>query len=171
MALVNAVITDKARELAPKMYGSLLGFQPISYFRVGEGGWTDPGSGRVRRNPPDRTLTDLDIVLDAGRSAPDKRYNVGENLGYFQKALTPSDFVFEGPSVLRVRCFLDFGEYNTENAAGATLVYNVGGPYVAPEIWEIGLYDGGNNLVAYGTIPLQVKDGTKQIENLVRMIW
>lgn len=171
MALVNAVITDKARELAPKMYGSLISFMPVSYFRVGEGGWVDPGGGRVRRDPPDRTLLDLDIVTDAGRALPDKRYNVGENAGYFQKAITPADLVFEGPSTLRVRCFLDFGEYNTENAAGATLIYNVGGPYLSPEIWEIGVYDTGNNLLAYGTIPKETKDVTKQIENVVRMIW
>jgi hypothetical protein len=171
MALVNAVITDKAREVAPKMYGGILPFAPASYFRVGEGGWIDPGGGRIRRDPPDRTFTDLDLILDLGRAGPQKRYNVAENFGYFQKALTPLDFVFEGPSTLRIRCFLDFGEYNIKNAPGATLVYDVGGPYASPEIWELGIYDTSNNLLAYGTFPKQTKDGTKQIENVVRMVW
>lgn len=171
MALVNAIITDKAREVAAKMYGSLLTFQPVAYFRIGEGGWIDPGGGRVRRDPPDRTFTNLDITLDPARAALDKRYNVAENFGYFQKTLTGLDFTFEGPSTLRVRCFLDFGEYNTKNAAGATLVYDVGGPYTSPEMWELGVFDAGNNLLAYGTFPKQTKDGTKQIENVVRMVW
>jgi hypothetical protein len=164
-------MTNKAREVWPKMFGGLLPFQLVSYFRVGEGGWFDPGSGRIPRVPPDRTFTDLDIVLDAGRAGPSKRYDVAENFGYFQKTILPSDFVFEGPTTLRVRCFLDFGEYNTKNAAGATLIYNVGGPYVAPEIWELGLYDAGGNLLAYGTIPKETKDGTKQIENDVRIVF
>lgn len=171
MALVNAVVTDKAREVWPKMFGGLTPFQQISYFRVGEGGWFDPGSGRIPRVPPDRTFTDLDIILDSGRAGPSKRYDVAENFGYFQKALTPADLVFEGPTTLRVRCFLDFGEYNTKNAAGATLIYNVGGPYLSPEIWELGLYDAANNLLAYGTIPKETKDVTKQIENDVRLVF
>lgn len=171
MALINSVVTDRAREVWPKMFGGLLTFRPISYFRVAEGGWNDPGSGRVRRDPPDRTFTDMDIVLDAGRAGPSKRYNVAENFGYFQKTLVASDFVFEGPTTLRVRCFLDFGEYNTKNAAGATLIYDVGGPYLSPEIWELGLYDSNNNLVAYGTIPKETKDGTKQIVNDCRIVW
>lgn len=171
MALVNAVITDKAREVFPKMLGNLLPFQPVAYFRYGEGGWVDPGGGRVRRDPPDRTFTDLDIILDVGRPNISKRYNVAENFGYFQKTLLPSDLVFEGPSTLRVRTFLDFGEYNTKNAVGATLIYNVGGPYLVPEIWEIGVYDANNNLLAYGTVPKETKDGTKQIENVVRLVF
>lgn len=171
MALVNAVITTKAREVAPKMYGGIIPFSPVAYFRIGEGGWIDPGSGRTRRNPPDPALLDLDIIADAGRAGPDKRYNVGENAGYYQKTLTPADFVFEGPSTLRIRCFLDFGEYNVENAAGATLIYDVGGPYNPPEMWELGVYDAANNLIGYGTFPMQVKDGTKQIENIMRLVW
>ena len=171
MALINAVLTDKARENWPKMFGGLLTFQQVSYFRVGEGGWFDPGSGRIRRDPPDRTFTDLDIALDPGRAGPSKRYNVAENLGYFQKALLPSDLIFEGPTTLRIRTFLDFGEYNTKNAVGATLIYNVGGPFLSPEIWEVGIYDTANTLIAYGTIPKETKDGSKQIENDVRIVF
>ncbi len=170
MAVINAVGTDKAREVFPKMLGGLSAFSVISYFRLGEGGWVNPGTGRERR-VPDRTFTNLDILADPGRAGIDKRYNVAENFGYFQKAFTAADFVFEGPSTLRCRCFLDFGDYNTKNAAGATLVYDVGGPYTSPEIWEIGLYNGAGDLLGYGTVPKQVKDGTKQIENLCRLVF
>lgn len=171
MALINAVVTDKAREMWPKMFGGIVPFAAAAYFRVGEGGWIDPGSGRTRRDPPDRTLTDLDLILDPARSVSSRRYFGFESFGYYQKALTPSDLVFEGTSTLRVRCFLDFGEYNTKNAAGATLVYNVGGLGVPPEIWELGVYDASNNMIAYGTFPKQTKDGTKQIENVVRVVF
>lgn len=170
MALINAIVTTVAREQAPKMYGSIIPFQPIAYFRIGEGGWIDPGTGRVRRDPS-ATLTNLDLAMDPGRSNPNKRYSIGQNLGYFQKTLTGADFTFEGPSTLRIRCFLDYGEYNTKNAPGTTLVYNFGGTYTAPEIWEIGVFDAANNLIAYGTVPQQTKDGTKQIENVVRLVF
>jgi len=171
MAIINAVVTNLARAQWPQMFGGLTPFSQVSYFRYGEGGWVDPGSGAVRRDPPDRTFNDLDIIKDLGRSAPNKRYNVGVNLGYFQKALTPSDLVFEGPTTLRVRTFLDFGEYNNKNSIGATLIYDVGGPYTSPEIWEIGIYDAADNLVAYGTVPKETKDNTKQIENDVRIVF
>lgn len=171
MAIINAVVTNIARQLWPQMFGNITPFQTVSYFRYGEGGWVDPGGGPVRRDPPDRTFTDLDLILDSGRAGPSKRYNNGTNLGYFQKALLPTDLVFEGPTTLRIRTFLDFGEYNTKNAPGATLIYNVGGPFTSPQIWEVGIYDTANNLIAYGTIPMETKDNTKQVENDVRIVF
>jgi hypothetical protein len=171
MALINAVVTDRAREIWPKMFGSILSFSPVSYFRIGEGGWHDPGTGRVRRDPPDRTLLSLDLIADPARAIIDRRYFGFESFGYFQKSLTPSDLVFEGTSTLRIRCFLDFGEYNTKNAAGATLIYNVGGLGVSPEMWELAVFDAANNMLAYGTFPKQTKDVTKQIANEVRIVF
>jgi hypothetical protein len=152
------------------MLGGLLTFQQIAYFRVGEGGWFFNGL-TMQREPrtPDPTLTDIDIKLDPARSVPTKRYNVGENFGYYQKALIGSDFFFEGPTTLRVSCLLDNPEYNLENAG--TLIYDVGGPYVSPEIWEIGLFDAANIMVAYGTFPKETKDASKQIENIVRIVF
>ena len=170
MALVNAVVTVKAREIWPKMFGSLEVFRPIAYFRIGEGGWEDLGAGRQRRNP-DSTFLNLDLALDPGRPLISQRYSGFESFGYFQKTLVPGDFVFEGPTTLRVRCFLDFGEYNTKNASGATVVYNAGSLTANPEMWELGLFDSANNMVAYGTFPKEVKDGTKQIENAVRIVF
>lgn len=170
MSVVNAVVSDKAREEWPKMFGGLVAFQPVTYFRIGEGGWEDLGLGRQRRNP-DKTYLNLDLALDPARAIIDRRYDGLESFGYFQKTLTAGDFVFEGPTTLRVRCFLDFGEYNTKGAAGTTLIYNVGGLGVVPEIWELGLFDAANNMVAYGTFPKEVKDVTKQIENVVRIVF
>jgi len=170
MSVVNAVVCDVAREAWPKQFGGLTVFRPISYFRVGEGGWVDPGTGRERRIP-DKTFTNLDIALDPARAVIDRRYAGYESFGFFQKALTAGDFIFEGPTTLRVRCFLDFGDYNTKNAAGTTVIYNEGGLGVSPEIWELGLFDTAGQMVAYGTFPKEVKDISKQVENLVRLVF
>ena len=170
MPVIPAVVTNLARANWPQMLGGLITFQQISYFRVGEGGWFFNGL-TLQREPrtPDPTLTDIDIKLDPARPLLSKRYNVGENFGYYQKALLGSDFFFEGPTTLRVSCLLDNPEYNLENAG--TLIYDVGGPYVSPEIWEIGLFDAANIMVAYGTFPKETKDASKQIENIVRIVF
>lgn len=168
MAVINGIVTTSAREAWPKMFGGLLPFSQIAYFRIGEGGWQDLGGGRERRTPS-TAYTNLDLVLDPARALMDQRYSGAESFGYYQKALVGSDFVFESPTILKIRCFLDYGEYNTKGAAGASLVYNVGGLGVAPELWELGVFDSANNMVAYGTFPKQTKDGTKQLENVVRI--
>lgn len=164
MALVNAVVTDKAREVWPKMLGGLIPIQLVSFFRIGEGGWQTPGP--VRRDP-DRTFTDLDLILDPGRGVP--RYNTGTSYSYFQKSLLPGDIVFEGPTTLKVRCFLDFGDYNAKSSG--TVVYNYGSLSANPQMWELAVYDAASNMLAYGTFPQQTKDGTKQIQNDVRIVF
>lgn len=176
MPIIEAVVTDRARELLPKMWGGLIPHQVVSFFRVGEGGWSLVGPNRVRR-APDATFTDLDIILDAGRPGNGfgaKRYNTfGESFGYFQKAFQLGDLSFTGPNVLECRCYLDFPEYNTKQPpapGGSTaLIYDAGGPYSAPQIWEVGIYDAASNLVAYGTVPKQDKNITKPVENVVRI--
>ena len=170
MSLVNAVVTDKAREEWPKQFGGLVPFQAISYFRVSEGGWENPGAGRQRRIP-DKSFLNMDLVLDPARPIISRRYFGFESFGYFQKALTPGDFVYEGPTTLKVRCLLDFNDYNTKNAVGTTLIYNVGGLGVSPEVWELGLFDANNSMVAYGTFPKEIKNVSKQIENSVRIVF
>lgn len=166
MALINAVVTDKAREVWPKMLGGLLPYQTVSYFRIGEGGWMMPGP--VRRTP-DKTFTNLDLVLDPGRLPIDRRYDTGTSYSYFQKALTPADIVFEAPTTLRIRCFLDFGEYNTKGSG--TVVYSYGSLGVSPNLWELGVFDAGGNMLAYGTFPQQTKDSSKQLQNDVRIVF
>lgn len=172
MAVIPAVVTNLARERWPKMVGGLLAHKVISKYRVGEGGWIFNGI-TLQREPrvPDASLTDLDIITDASRPLISKRYNVAENFGWYEKNLNAGapDFVFEPPTTLRVSCVLDNAEYNLENAG--TLVYDVGGPYVAPEIWEIGLYDQDGVMVAYGTFPKETKTAAIQIENFVRLIY
>lgn len=170
MAVVNAVVTNLARQLAPQMWGNLITFEPIAYFKIGEGGWYDPGTGRVPRTP-DPTLTDLDIILDPARSIPSRRYYGFESFGYFQKTFVPGDLVFQGPTTLLMSCLLDYGDYNTKNAPGATLIYDVGGDGVSPTMWEMGAFDALGRMIMYGTFPVETKDISRQVENDGRIVF
>lgn len=168
MALYTAVVTSIGAIKIPQYLGGLISpVDVISYYKVGEGGWADPGSGRQPRTP-DPSLTDLDIIMDASRAALDKRYNVGENAGYFQKPLVPGDFSTPAPGILRVSCMLLNAEYNLET--DGTLIYDVGGPYGLPEIWEIGLFDQNDDMILYGTFSKETKDASKMIENVCRLV-
>lgn len=182
MAIITAVITEDARKYWSQFFGLLLGnpsvttvvgtsWNPaIKSFKVGEGGWTDPGSGRIRRNPVeddlrriDNNIQDIDAIVDGTRLVPDQRYPIASDRASFEKTLILSDFTLEAPSTLRVRCFLDFADFNDDG---------FGDP---PEIWEIGLFSdhptaiGQKLMVAYGTFPKEIKTGATPIENIVRI--
>jgi len=168
MALYTAVVTSVGADKIIKYPGGLISpVDLISYFKVGEGGWVDPGTGREPRTP-DPSLTDLDIIEDVARIPANKRYNVGENMGYFTKSLVAGDFSSPASGILRVSCMLLNAEYNLES--DGTLIYDVGGPYASPEIWEIGLFDQDNDMILYGTFAKETKDATKQIENICRLV-
>jgi hypothetical protein len=170
MAIIPAVVTDLARQRWPKMQGGLLAHTKIDYFKVGEGGWFY-NSLTAQREPrtPDPTLTDLDIILDLGRAPGSERYDVGENLGYFQKSLVPTDFFYEIDYILRTATLLDFPEYNAKD--DGTLIYDIGSPYTSPEIWELGLFDEDDVMVVYCTFVKEIKESGKQIENIPRLIY
>lgn len=154
MSIILAEITNTARSIWPRMHGQLLPFSPISYFKYGEGGWASPGP---TRRTPDPTLTDLDAVVDLSRPLIDKRYPA-DSLFVYQKNFILADFVYLAPGTLRCRCYLDFGEANDDG---------FGNP---PEFWEIGLFDAANRMVAYGTVPLQLKNGNN-LENFVEIVY
>lgn len=181
MAVITAVVTEDARKYWPQLFGLLLGdpstvtdvgfsWNPaIKTFKVGEGGWVDTGAGRVRRLPTDNlrrvdnNIQDIDAIVDGTRALVDQRYPAAADRAFFEKALITSDFTFEAPSTLRVRCFLDFAEFNSDGFGNF------------PEIWEIGLFSdhptavGQKLMVAYGTFPLEIKDGASPVENVVRI--
>lgn len=199
MAVIPAVVTDDYRRLWARFSGGLQGLPAsttivnagpttvqwdprYSYFKVGEGGWINPGSGRVPRTPdpalrrfaPDPLITDIDAIVDANRGTPRYQGNPLDpdySRGSFQKALNPADITWESPTVARVSCLLDFGDFN-EDASGSGR---------NPEIWEIGVFcahpevvtpapAGQLLMVAYGTFPMQTKNAGIQIENIVRII-
>lgn len=167
MAIFTATATTVGLTKLAKYPGGVIPLDLITSFKVGEGGWIDPGTGRVPRTP-DPDLTDLDIIMDLARLPADKRYNVGEELGYFSKALVPGDFSSPGVGVLRVSCKLLLAEYNLKT--DGTLVYVTGAPPASPVIWEIGLFDAGGDMILYGTMTSETKTGLIQIENVCRLV-
>ena len=195
MAVVVATVTEDARIYWPQFLGGIFGtpgtptvpgspptvWDPrFKFFKVGEGGWVNPGTGRVRRTPDDslRLLTpvgspstyiqDLDAVVDPTRAVVDQRYAADER-ATFKKDLTISDISYPTAYTVEVDCLLDLGDFNDDGYGNS------------PEIWEIGLFcdhpvagslatDQGL-MVAYGTFPLEVKDSSKQILNVVRIVF
>lgn len=174
--VITAVVTQDALKFWPSMFGSLATFKPIITFKVGEGGWIDEGAGRVPRTP-DPTLRrlsgpvdsfgnflqDLDAVVDPTRPAELQRY-LPADIGVFEKTLDASDLVFQPPSSLRVRCFLDLVDFTIPPPPGG----------LPAEMYEIGLFTDHPDLpgaeklmVAYGTFPEELKDGARQMENIV----
>jgi len=183
MPVVPGVVTEDARKYWPQLFGGLLGdpstttsvgvsWNPVfTHFKIGEGGWIDPGGGKVPRTPDaalrrlsSPLIQDLDAVVDPTRAVIDQRY-ASQERATFEKALVPTDFLFEAPTIIRVRCLLDFAEFNDDGFGND------------PNLYEIGIYSdhptesGEKLMVAYATFPLQVKDNSKQIENLVRIVF
>lgn len=168
MPSLPAILTTVGAEKYAKYPAGLIPHVLFTHFRLGEGGWIATSAGRAPRTPI-RDLTSLDIIEDVGRPAGSRFYDVGENLGYFEKVFVPGDFSYVFPGILKISSVILTTEYNFKNVG--TLIYDVGGPYTSPEIWEIGLFDADDDMIIYGTFPRELKDATKQIENLVRLMY
>jgi hypothetical protein len=196
MALILATVTNDARKYWPWFFGGQYGvgstttpgtptWNPLLYsFKVGSGGWYNPGTGPIPRipNPDLRMLSgpmvglqDIDALVDATRTVPVGGFygTTPGNRAWFEKLLVPSDFTYTAPNIVEIRCFLDLSEFN-DNGAGAP-----------PSIWELGIFsdhpgyarvppDGTNHerlMVAYGTFPQEIKNSTNQIEHIVRVLF
>lgn len=101
-----------------------------AYFKIGSGGFAViSGSGvTVPKDPAD----------------PGKTYSTKTDLEVplFTKALIPADLTFVAPSTLSVNCFVAL----LDPAPGPPVTY-----------FEIGVFDGNNVLLAYGTFPGEQK--------------
>ena len=183
MAVVVATVTDLARQYWPQFFGTMLGITSgastpgnwnplIRSFKIGRGGWIDPGTGKVPRTP-DSSLTDLDVILDYGRSAPAKRYtSLSGNIMFVEKTLALSDFTFTAPSTLKIRCLLDFPDFNDiqgtpSTPPGGGVLPPAG---INPDLYELGVFSDhpsgtGELMVIYGTFNAETKTSAKQIEN------
>lgn len=152
---ILGIVTDVGRETFARQLANLETFSPASYFKIGEGGWIDPGTGRVPRDPLDaRAFTDLDAILDASRPPIDQRYPVDDRY-VFQKNFVASDLSYVADFRCRCRCRLETGEANDDGFGNA------------PEFWEIGVFDGDDRLLGYATFILQTKTAARPIENFV----
>lgn len=200
MAIIPGVLTEDGARLWLRLFGGLQGVPASSttvtapgpvtvqwdprlkFFRVGEGGWVDPGTGRVARTPDPALrrlaaplIQDLDCLVDPTRAVPAQRYegnpaNPDFSRGNFQKAFVVGDITYEvgPPRAIRIRCLLDFADFNEDWPGSGR----------NPEIWEVGIYSDHPEIVtptsdllmvAYGTFPMQTKTAVKQIENIVRI--
>lgn len=165
----------------------------IKWFKMAEGGWILNNEGaRVRRVAvPELRMksglqyTDpvlggstyylqaLDAEVDLDRNVIDPtdppRYDipVGKGSRYVSAYhdLSPSDFQWLSPGTLQVTCLLDFDQENDDGAG------------FSPDFCELGLYadhplqSGGRLLVAYCTFPKETKDVTRQLENVVKVVY
>lgn len=181
MAIVEAVITEDARKYWPQFFGGLVNdpatstlvgstWDPrINLFKVGEGGWVNPGSGKAPRTPVTNLrrlsaplIQDLDAIVDPTRALIDQRYP-SDSRATFSKAISPADVLFEGTSAIRVDCLLDYADFNDDGFGND------------PEIYEIGLFSdhpteaGEYLMIAYGTFPAQIKDNATQLLNTIRI--
>lgn len=187
MALIPAVVTDAARRYLPQFFGNFLGISAgattaghwnplLKSFKIGRGGWIDKGVGPVPRDP-DPLLTDLDVILDAARSAPTKRYtSLAGNILFVEKTLSSLDLSYDtvAPYSLNVRCQLQGNEFNdiqgvpSTPPGGATLPSSS----TSPQLWEVGVFcdhpsGTGELMVLYGTFPVEVKLVGSLIENVL----
>lgn len=190
MAVVMGVPTGLARQYFPQFFGRLLGISAgastvgnwnpfFRSFKIGRGGWIDPGGGPVPR-VPDATFVDLDVIIDQARvplSMDPPRYSsLTGNVLFMEKTLQDVDFSFVAPSTILIRCTLDFGEFNDisgvpSNPPGGPTLPTTG---TSPELYELGVFTDhpsgtGELMVLYGTFTAEVKNGTKRIENDVRL--
>ena|GEM_PF-4712449 len=143
MAFLTGVMTTVGRAALAKSFGKLGGNDGshAAYFRIGTGGYIDTGSGRIPKDPSE-ALAEIEAVTGA--------------MFYFEKALTPSDFVFVAPSIIQIRCRLDGIEANDDGFGEE------------PEFFELGIYDDQDVLVAYTTFPQQTKASNKILTNYVQ---
>lgn len=142
----------------------------ITHFRIGEGGWEDAGGGPVQRSISDSlryesgpfvSEQNLDAAIDSARLGF-PRYPADSRF-VFEKALIPADITMEPLATIRVRCRLELPEANNDGFGNS------------PEFWEIGLFSdhptipGFKLMLAYATMPKEVKHALKIIENIVRV--
>ena len=85
------------------------------------------------------------------------------------KGASLTDVTFIAPSTIEVECLLDFSDFNDDGFGNAPEIYEIG--IFSDHPVESGLASDQGLMVAYGTFPVEVKDNTKQILNVVRIIF
>lgn len=183
MTVVAAVVTDEAKKYWPQFFGGLTGvWSPlITSFKIGRGGWINPGTGKVPRTP-DSSLTNLDIILDYSRSSGTRRYispapgALAGNIMFLEKSLSLVNFTWEAPRTLKIQCLLDFPDFNDiqgvpSTPPGGGVLVPAG---VNPDLYEIGAFSAhpsgsGELMVLYGTFAVETKNIGIQLDNELRM--
>lgn len=144
--VVSAVVTNVWRTKLAQIYAGAASFSLPLSFKIGEGGWTNPGGGQ-EPIPPSATLTD---VTASG-------YPTGSQY-IFTKNLTGADLTFTSPTRLQIRCFVAQAEANDDGSGNA------------PEFFELGVFDasgGAGTMLVYSTFPIEIKTDSKSLEHLI----
>lgn len=146
--IVQAVVTDLWREKLARIYSgddaTLGAFSVPAYFQIGEGGFTDPGTGKEPKTPdPSR------IDLEADHNPAGTNYK-------FEKALTSGDLTFTSPTRLEVQCLVDSSEGNGPDYLGNP-----------PEYFELGIFDSDDRMLVYSTFPIEIKTSSKALVHLI----
>ena len=144
--VVSAVVSNAWRTKLAQIYAGSASFSLPLSFKIGEGGWTNPGGGQ-EPIPPSVTLTD---VTASG-------YPTGSQY-IFTKNLVGADLTFTTPTRLQIRCFVDSSEANDDG---------LGNP---PEFFELGVFDGSGGtgtMLVYSTFPIEIKTDSKSLEHLI----
>lgn len=141
--VVSAVVTDAWRAKLAQIYQGATEMSAIAEFQIGEGGWTNPGSGKEPLTP----LSSLTALSASG-------YGTGSTY-VFTKALLPGDLVFTAPSRLEIRCYVAAGEANDDGA---------GSP---PEFFELAVFDDDGTMLVYSTFPIEIKTSSKALEHMI----
>lgn len=105
------------------------------YFQVGEGGFEVLPNQQKVPKVPDATRTALEASVTMAGNDPAS--NLG---GFFTKQLTDQQITRQGRDV-SVNCILSANEAGLDSSS--KLIGNVGG---APQLFEIGIYDGNPQL-------------------------
>lgn len=117
----------------------------VLYFQVGEGGFETLVPNQKTPKTPDASRTALEAPVEMAGNDPADALG-----GFFTKQLTDQQITRQGRDV-SVNCILSANEAGLDNSS--KLIGNVGG---APQLFEIGIYDGNPQtgpatLIAYCT--------------------
>lgn len=141
--VVSAVVTNAWRTKLAQIYQGGATFSLPATFKIGEGGWTNPGGGK-EPIPPSVVLTALTAT----------GYPSGSQY-IFTKALTGGDLTFTSPTRLEINCLVSSSEANDDGG---------GNP---PEFFELGIFDGAGTMLAYSTFPIEIKTSSKALQHVI----
>lgn len=165
MALViSALLTNDGREALAKSFGGPTGGFSHSYgkyFKIGSAGFNDI-SGVDEPLPPSAAYSDIQSVVSGAF--------------YYKKTFVPADILFISSATMQFKCFLDLTDGNGNPLSEPDTGASVDGPknsaYVsgsAPTFYELGIFDGQDKMIAYGTFPGETKLTTKTLNHLVNI--
>lgn len=161
---IQAVMTNVGREALAKSFGGPSGSYLYSYgklFKIGTAGWQQ-GVGVHEPQNPNPSYVDIQSIVSG--------------VFYYQKTFQPADILFVSPFTIQFRCYLDLGEANGNSMVEPDTGASQDGPKNSsslsgntPVLFEIGLFDSNDVMVAYGTFPGETKLNTKTLNHLVNI--